>query len=176
MNQVVYPYSEDSALLGEAIFRAKSGETFLEIGFGNGGNLSKAANRFTLVVGTDIISPSKFPSNIPENSDVLCADRATCFRDAVFDLVAFNPPYLPSETIEDTTIDGGSTGVEIPLKFLDDALRVLKNGGKILVLLSSLGSTEKFSKFCSDHSVVSSKVGEKKLFFETLTVYLLSRA
>lgn len=176
MNEVtVYPYSEDSLLLGEVISQADPGEAFLEIGIGNGENLSRAASKFSLVVGTDVMLPSKFPSDIPSNSEVVCADRATCFRDAVFDLVAFNPPYLPSETIEDVTVDGGPSGVEVPLKFMESALPVLRRNGKILILLSSLGSTERFSKYCRERSLVIRKVGEKKLFFETLTVYVVSR-
>jgi release factor glutamine methyltransferase len=174
MNQDIYPYSEDSALLAEAISESDGGESFLEIGIGGGGNLVLAMGKFTFVVGTDIFSPAKFPS-VPLDAEIVCTDRATCFREAVFDLVAFNPPYLPSESIEDIAVDGGPSGADVPLKFLESALEVLKIGGKILVLLSSLGAIETFAKYCEKHSLITKKVAEKKLFFETLVVYAVSR-
>ncbi|MDA4111263.1 MAG: hypothetical protein OK439_01895 [Thaumarchaeota archaeon] len=170
-----YLYGEDSALLGEAISRLEGKDAFLEIGLGGGGNLLVAAEKFGFVVGTDIMTLTNLDSEVLSKAEVLVADKASCFRRGVFDVVVFNPPYLPSESIQDVTIDGGPRGVDVPIQFLTSALEVLKQDGKILVLLSSLGIIDDFLKLCSDHSLNVEKFAERELFFETLSVYLISR-
>jgi release factor glutamine methyltransferase len=161
--------------LGEAISQQGKGASFLEIGLGSGINLKVAAEKFKLVVGTDILPLKSLLNQRSAQVEIIRADKATCFREAVFDLVAFNPPYLPSEIIADRSIDGGPHGVEIPIEFLESAMAVIKPNGKILALLSSLGVTEIFEKYCMDHSLISKTIAETKLFFETLTVYLITR-
>jgi release factor glutamine methyltransferase len=160
--------------LREAISKLDPGKLFLEIGFGSGKNLLVAAKKFNIVLGTEVLPLKNFPSELSCKIEVVRADKATCFREAIFDVVAFNPPYLPSEQIEDRSVDGGLHGVEVPLEFLNSALQVLKREGKILILLSSLGDMNLFAKFCSDHRLIAKKLVEKKFFFETLTVYLVT--
>jgi release factor glutamine methyltransferase len=87
-----YLASEDSALLRSAL-GAYSGETCLEIGAGNGGNLLSLSERFDMVVGTDVVRPDMDDWKEKGPSYVL-ADGGSCLKDAAFDLVAFNPPYL----------------------------------------------------------------------------------
>jgi release factor glutamine methyltransferase len=89
----------------------------------------------------------------------------------VFDLVAFNPPYLPSETIEDIAVDGGEGGTEVPLLFLQEALRVVKKDGRIVMLLSSQNSTEEIRRECSRKNFTLRSIASKELFFERLYVY-----
>jgi release factor glutamine methyltransferase len=175
VNDQTYSYDVDSALLGEAISKLEPGESFLEIGFGGGGNLLVAARKFRLVVGTDILPLRRVDSDLCAKAEIIITDKASCFRDYVFDVVAFNPPYLPSQSIEDKSIDGGPLGIEVPLDFLSSALNVLKEKGMILVLLSSLGTIDVFLKFCISHSLVADKIAERRLFFETLFVYIVSR-
>ncbi|MDA4129342.1 MAG: hypothetical protein OK457_01095 [Thaumarchaeota archaeon] len=162
-------------MLEEAISNLQSGGSFLEIGFGRGGNISMANQKFDLVVGTDILPLKNLDVEKSIRSEIILADKAACFRDSVFDIVAFNPPYLPSHVIEDRATDGGHEGIEIPLEFLVSALKVLKNHGRILVLLSSLGNVERFKRFCAQRLLIVDKVAERRFFFETLFVYLISR-
>ncbi|MDA4128069.1 MAG: hypothetical protein OK422_01175 [Thaumarchaeota archaeon] len=166
-----HPYlsSDDSLLLRQAIggFR---GTTCLEIGFGNGGNLHSLAGGFSLAVGTDLEAARPRPGE--KNLEVVRADSATCFRESVFDLVAFNPPYVPSVGIEDLAVDGGRGGVEVPLTFLREALRVVKKGGKIVMLLSSLNDTDVIKEFCTAERVTMRKIARRRLFYETLSVYV----
>ena len=99
----------------------------------------------------------------------------TCFRDGVFDLVFFNPPYLPSWPIEDLAVDGGPTGVEVPVSFLEDALRVLTKDGTIVALISDEGDVQAFLSHCSTLGLEVDSVTRKKLFYETLSVLTLRR-
>ena len=134
MSSEAYLSSDDSALLRRAL-RSYSGESCLEIGAGNGGGLSELSERFRLTVGTDIRRPSDF-EGMRGLVEYVLADAASCFRDGCFDLVAFNPPYLPSGDIVDSAVDGGEDGEVVAAHFLSDAMRVAKRTGRIVFLLS----------------------------------------
>ncbi len=164
----VYLASDDSNLI-KRVLRRYSGEYCLEVGAGNGGNLLELEKTFKLVVGTDLVRPERA-------SNLVLADRATCFRDSVFDLVAFNPPYLPSEAVEDIAVDGGRDGVEVPLSFLEEAIRVVKPTGKIVILISNYNPLEKFKEFCAENGLKMSLLDSEDLFYERLSVYSVQRA
>ncbi|HVB12834.1 MAG TPA: hypothetical protein VNE86_06850, partial [Nitrososphaerales archaeon] len=117
MNDRSYLYSDDSQLMGFALSQLVGGGSFLEIGVGNGGNQKFVKGKFDLVVGTDIVKLKEVKLENPF-AELIMADRASCFRSSVFDVIAFNPPYVPSETIVDRKVDGGPNGVEVPLGFL----------------------------------------------------------
>ncbi len=151
------------------------GGSCLEIGFGSGVVLSGAAGRFDLAVGTDLLGLDEAKLARAPGLELVLADRATCFRDGVFDLVFFNPPYLPSERVEDRAVDGGASGVEVPLSFLEDAVRVMKEEGSVLVLLSDLGDVSSFFSRVGRLGLSASPVAEKRLFFERLVVYRVER-
>ena len=172
MTESSYVYSDDSRFFGEVLSRQEGGESFLEIGVGNGGNIGWVADKFKLVVGTDINDLRVARTRAPENEFIL-ADRATCFRELSFDVVAFNPPYVPSNEVIDKTVDGGPNGIEIPLEFLKSALKVIKRTGRILVLLSSEDSMNMFHDFCDEHDLSVRRLDERNLFFEKLVVYEL---
>ena len=171
------PYAprEDSELLRQAILFQDSRGLFLEIGVGMGSNLKGLENRFSLVVGTDIQSRGAMIDAKDKGVELVIADRASCFRDHVFDLVACNPPYLPSSEIEDKAVDGGLLGLEVPLKFLSEALRVSRHDAKIIVILSSLGDLSEFRSFCDKIEISCEVIMEKRLFFEILYAYLIRR-
>ncbi|MGA2665647.1 MAG: hypothetical protein ABSF83_11960, partial [Nitrososphaerales archaeon] len=130
--------------------------------------------RFSLVVGTDILGLGQ-ARRAMGRADVVLADRATCFRDREFDVVAFNPPYLPSEEIRDRTVDGGRGGIEVPERFLEDALRVVKASGRIYVLLSDRGDLAAFLARCLDLGTAVRETARARLFYETLVVYEVRR-
>jgi release factor glutamine methyltransferase len=165
----IYLPSQDTATLARAL-RAYSGERFLEIGFGSGAVLASVLPRFGTVVGTDIVSVRQAASAKGEAEVVVC-DRATCFRPGCFDVVAFNPPYLPSETIEDRTVDGGAGGIDVPMAFLEEALRVLKPDGSVVLLLSNESDVEGFERACVKMGLRIAEKARTDLFFERLLVF-----
>ncbi|MGD0636577.1 MAG: methyltransferase domain-containing protein [Nitrososphaerales archaeon] len=170
---VTYVPSDDTALLVRALTRV-GGDSCLEIGFGSGAVLQSLVPRFPLVVGTDITTVEQ-ARDAKGSSEVVLADRASCFRDETFDVVAFNPPYLPSGQIRDRAVDGGRGGIEVPMKFLGDALRVVKAGGRIYVLLSNHGDLDRFAALCDGMGLSIREVAQAKLFFESLLVYEIVR-
>jgi release factor glutamine methyltransferase len=163
-----YLASEDSALLRE-VLKNYSGESALEIGAGNCGNLVALAKGFETAVGTDIVMPEMTDWKAT-GSDFLMADGASCFRSGSFDLVAFNPPYLPNAVVEDPSTEGG-VALEVPMKFLRDAVRVVKLTGRIVLLLNDQAPIEEFETECSRHGFRLSKLATSHLFFEELSVY-----
>ncbi len=170
-----YLPAEDTYLLRDAL-APFAGESCLEIGFGSGAVLAGVSERFRLSVGTDVIGLAEARLASGPGVELVLADRATCFRDGVFDLVFFNPPYLPSRTIEDKAVDGGPTGVEVPILFLEEGLRVLGEGGTIVALLSTEGDLGSFLSHCRILGLAVDSVAEKRLFYETLSVLTMHRA
>ncbi len=169
-----YLYDEDSSLLGVAMDSLAGGDAFLEIGVGGGANLQRIRNKFRMIVGTDL-EGSRTDELEAADAELVLADLASCFRTESFDAIAFNPPYLPSERIVDKAVDGGSDGMQVPFEFLSSALHVLKTGGQILMLVSDLGAIGGLEEYCRAHDLKAIRLVEKKLFFETLFVYEITR-
>jgi len=169
-----YLPAEDTRLLREAV-RGFSGARCLEIGFGSGAVVEDAASRFRLAVGTDTMEMDAAAMVRDERFEAVLADGATCFRDGVFDLVFFNPPYLPSLGIKDPAVDGGRGGIEVAASFLPDAVRTTKRGGDIVLVLSEESDVEGLVERCGDLGLEAREVARKGLFYEDLVVLWLRR-
>jgi len=163
-----YTYSDDSALLKSA-FQGLSGDSCLEIGAGNCGNLIELKRGFELVVGTDLIRPATSDWR-RKGIEFVLGDAASCRRAEAFDLVTFNPPYLALEDSDDRAVEGGS-GLEVPKTFLREALRTVKRTGSILFLLNDEASVREFEGMCSEKSFLLKRVAARRSFFEELAVY-----
>ncbi|MDV3277757.1 MAG: hypothetical protein LYZ69_04730 [Nitrososphaerales archaeon] len=156
------------------VLRLYSGGACLEVGAGNGGSLLELSRSFRVVVGTDVVRPDA--SDWREaGSSYIMADAAACFRSGSFDLVAFNPPYVPSEGIADRAVDGGREGVEVALHFLREAMGAVKEDGKILMLVSSDNPLRVLEQECDARGCTMRRVADARLFYETLSVYEVSR-
>jgi release factor glutamine methyltransferase len=163
-----YLASEDSALLRNALGHY-SGGICLEIGAGNGGAMLDLARRFALVVGTDLRRPGMDDWK-QGGGQYLLADRASCLRDASFDLVAFNPPYLRERGTDDSTVEGG-VGLEVPRRFLEEALRVVKPAGRVIMLFNDQADVSEFERTCATRGFQLRLMASKRVFFEELSVY-----
>lgn len=170
-------YPEDDTFLLFNVIRRYSLDKVLEIGTGSGLLALELAKINRFVVGVDInfnalnelrISESK--KNINSKLNIICCDSSSPFRDDVFDLVVFNPPYLPSEKIDDNTIYGGPSGVEISKIWFKDASRILKNNGKIVFLTSSISDVKGLFNYSRKLGFKIKVLKRKKLFFEELLV------
>jgi len=85
-----------------------------------------------------------------------------------FDWVLFNPPYLPSEGLNDRTVDGGPKGRIVINKFLDDLPNHISKDGAALLLVSSLN--EPASLILSHQELEFTTLATRRLFFEELQV------
>jgi release factor glutamine methyltransferase len=172
MSAAQYIASDDSALLRKAL-RGCAGGSVLEIGAGNGGNIVDLCGRFDLVVGTEVATP-EMDDWIAMGANFVLADSASCLRDSAFDLVAFNPPYL-REVVEDRAVDGGAD-LEVPKRFLRDAIRVVKPEGRIVFLLDQDADINEFERICEPRGFRVHRIASARLFFEELSVYAADRA
>jgi release factor glutamine methyltransferase len=87
-----------------------------------------------------------------------------------FDIVLFNPPYLPSDEVRDRTVDGGPEGRGLTDRFLKELPLHLKKDGLALLLVSSLNKPH---AIINSHPELSFTVlATRSLFFEELQVLL----
>lgn len=85
-----------------------------------------------------------------------------------FDLVLFNPPYLPSSSLQDRAVDGGKKGALLTRRFLKKLQEHLKSDGSALLLLSSQNNP---GSLIAEHPEFDfSIVAKRPLFFEELQV------
>ena len=171
MSQTPYLASEDSALLRRVISQY-SGRICLEIGAGNAGTLIELSEKFAFVVGTDIVRPGMMDWK-RAGVDFVLADGASCLRSSTFDLVAFNPPYLVAPVGPDPAVEGGHE-LEVPMKFLKEALRVVKPDGMVVMLLNEGAELPKFKALCAGSGFRLRRVASWRVFFEELAVYVAS--
>jgi release factor glutamine methyltransferase len=171
MNASPYLASEDSGLLRKTLSEY-SGGSCLEIGAGNAGALVELATRFDTVVGTDLVRPSMLDWK-DAGVDFILTHGASCLRSSTFDLVAFNPPYIAATVRDDSAVEGGE-GLEVPLLFLREALRVVKSQGKVLMLLNDEADLDEFREVCTGSGFSIERVLSQRVFFEELAVYVAS--
>ena len=173
---MVYIPAEDSYLMSRILkeqipnlLKQNPNLKFLEIGAGSGIHLETAKN-----LGVRNI----FSSDIDKKSVSHCkllgfecihSDLFENIEDK-FDIIIFNPPYLPSEKYDDGgDITGGKKGNEVIIRFLQEAKNHLNKNGKIFLITSSLSEDVSFSLLGYDVK----EIGCEKLFFERLCVWEL---
>lgn len=170
----MYAPAPDTFLLARCAGRYR-GKWALEVGVGSGAVAESLAANFENVAGTDIHLPSLDYCRGRNRSIMLvCCDAASAFGNVKFDLVVANPPYLPDDKEKDATVHGGSTGVETTIHFIESALPLLSVHGAMLIVVSSRSDQSALGMFLAGKGSKKRAVGEKKLFFETLSVLELT--
>jgi release factor glutamine methyltransferase len=140
-SQVYAPEADTYLLLDAALAEVKPGDRVLEVGTGSG-LIAIELGRITNVVATDI-NPHAVLCAKKKDVEVVQSDLFYGIR-STFDLILFNPPYLPTkpeERIDDWlehALDGGENGRAVIERFAEHVRRVLAPGGRILLLISSL--------------------------------------
>ncbi|MDO9323847.1 MAG: class I SAM-dependent methyltransferase, partial [Methanoregula sp.] len=154
LSQVYQPEADTYLLLDAAKKELKPGERVLEIGTGSG-FISRELAKVSNVVATDI-NPHAALCARSSGVDVVRNNLFAGIR-GTFDLILFNPPYLPTqpeERIDDWleyALDGGETGRMVIERFAADAGRVLAPDGRILLLISSLTGFPEVNDLFSQH-------------------------
>lgn len=170
----IYPPSEDTYLLCDAaVSEARPDDIALEVGTGSGVVAEALAEHVERLVATDI-NPSAVRAARERGVEAVRTDLLACL-DASFDLVVFNPPYLPSteETPDDPmsrALGGGETGRETAERFLDTVPRVLSPDGRVLLVASTASGVEEFENR-DDYN--AERVASDRYFFEEIVVLRL---
>lgn len=174
----MYQPSEDSYLLSDGlkkVIRKFKPLTFLDMGCGSG-----IQSKTAIESGIDkknILAVDIDDDALKETGKLQVRTLKSNLFSSVkgrFDLIAFNPPYLPADRhdkLKDTT--GGRLGFETIARFLKQAKKFLNENGKILLLFSSLTNKEKVIELINMNKFYFEQVASKKLGFEELYVYLV---
>jgi release factor glutamine methyltransferase len=171
----VYRPSEDTYLLRDAALdELRPDDDVLEVGTGSGVVAEAVAEGARRVVATDV-NPDAVRAARDRGVPAVRTDLVAGIG-ATFDLVLFNPPYLPDDerTPDDAmsrALGGGETGREVADRFLDAVPRVLAPDGRVLLVASSLSGVEYFEE---RDGYDAERVASERCFFEDIVVLRLS--
>jgi len=180
----VFPPSEDTFLLIDSLIEnVKPGRSFLELGTGTGIIALIMAKLGLNVIATDInikaIECAR--KNAQLNKIPIELRRGDLFepvRNLRFDYIAFNPPYLPSDSAFDSRLPsdeklaliGGYIGNEIIMKFLKNIRSFLNPFGEVFLVFSSLSNFNDVQKVGNNLGLRISVIKEQSFMFEKIFV------
>lgn len=180
VDQIYAPAEDTYLLLRAALAESRPEDIVLEIGCGSGILAQEVSFQVRRFIATDI------------NPHALRATRARAgFVDLVasdlfrgmkgrFDLILFNPPYLPTEPEErgggwiERALDGGESGRDTIGRFLRELEQHLRPGGRALLLISSLTGPDEVKETASSLGLAAEEVASERCFFEQLHVLRIS--
>ncbi|MDG5775001.1 HemK2/MTQ2 family protein methyltransferase [Haloarculaceae archaeon H-GB2-1] len=179
--ETVYGAAEDSILLADAaVDDVSPEERVLDVGTGSGYVAARVAETGAEVVGTDV-NPHACLKARDEGVEVVRGNLADPFRDGAFDVVLFNPPYLPTPPEKEWddwmehALSGGDDGRRVIDPFLDTVGRVLAPDGEVLLLISTLTGVEEVRDRAGSNGFDATVVTEDSHPYETLLVVRLTR-
>lgn len=175
----VYEPCEDSFLLVDNMIVDEDDEV-LDMGTGCGIQGIFASEKASKVVVCDIIPQAikcaryNVGLNGIENMRVVYSDLFENI-DGKFDLVLFNPPYLPSDPREhDDDLkkawDGGGDGRYVLDRFIDYLKEFLRPKGRVQIVQSSLTDLKKTVERFESMDLKPKITAKEKYFFEELYV------
>ena len=170
---VYYP-REDSELMAKTLekvdLRRKSA---LEIGCGSGFLSILMAKKGAAVTAVDIneeaVDTTK--KNAAANEAEVIAAKSDLFSNVSnkFNLIIFNPPYLPVEEGEtDWTYAGGKNGRDVIERFVAKVKNYLKPNGTVLLLISSLTGEKEVIELFRNQKMKTKIVAREKVPWEEL--------
>lgn len=175
---MIYPPAEDSALLARNVKKYVKGKTFLDMGAGSGiqsetARLAGAASILAVDVDHEAVHAVKSKGFNSKHSNLFASIRGT------FEVIAFNPPYLPLDVREDQEsrriTTGGKRGDELTIRFIKALPRYLSQGGVALLVLSSLTSHTRILSALRTSHLTKRVIDTTSFFMETLEVWELTR-
>ncbi|MBI4018802.1 MAG: methyltransferase [Candidatus Aenigmarchaeota archaeon] len=177
-DSVYYP-EEDSLLLAEVVSeKVKKGTAFLEIGCGAGLSSIVAAKKGATVTAIDInqdaVTATGKNANFNNvNIKTIVSDLFSSIE-GKFDIIAFNPPYLPADESDKylgnskAQLVSGPTGRETIYAFLNQAATYLKKDGMIFFIISSLSGEKEVLALCNRYGFKASVIKREKIEWEEL--------
>lgn len=170
---MIYEPAEDSYLIKKYIKDYSKNKKVLDLGTGSG-ILAKESLKYTKNVTASDINKECL-KNLKEIKTIH-SDLFENIKEK-FDLIIFNPPYLPRDKREDKksalSTTGGEKGYEILEKFINQLKYHVNKNGKALIVFSSLTNKKKIDFIIKKNKFKFKLLEEKKIPYETLYCYLL---
>ena len=177
--QVYQPAEDTMLLLGAVLQEIRPYDQVLEIGTGSGVIAAALRKIVRSIVATDI-NPHAAVYAWKQDLTIIITDLLAGIQGS-FDLIVFNPPYLPTSPEEriadwlELALDGGESGRDVIERFLTDAGRVLAVDGRILLLISSVTGLSEVIGIAGAHGYGAEIVREQVVEDERLYVLRLYR-
>tara|TARA_Y100000310_G_C20625976_1_gene785901 strand:- start:683 stop:1198 length:516 start_codon:yes stop_codon:yes gene_type:complete len=171
---MIYEPAEDSYLLQKEVRKFAIGRV-LDVGCGSGIQGMTALGTADSVLLVDI-NEECVDYCKKKGLDAVQSDLFENVK-GKFDLIIFNPPYLPKDSREDEesalSTTGGEKGNEVLIKFLKEVRTYLEEDGKVLIVVSSL--TPDVEKLIKERSFKFKVLSQEKVDFEMLSVYIIHK-
>jgi len=171
---MIYEPSDDSFLIAEQLKKIAKGKSVLDIGSGSGILAKTAINAGASFVLAGDISEESVRFLKRNGINAIKSNLFSKIRKK-FDIIVFNPPYLPEDKREDkesrSITTGGKRGDELILKFLRSAKKHLNEEGIVLLVLSSLTPRDRINRLLKKLNFSIKKLAEKSFFMEKIFVF-----
>lgn len=174
MAKLIYNPREDSFLLEKEVKKFSKNKSFLDLGCGSGiqGKAALQSNAKSVLfadISKDAITEIKKQGFSAVQSNLFSKIKGK------FEVISFNPPYLPEDKREDKesalATTGGKKGDEVILRFLKQAKKHLEKNGIILLVVSSLTPKNKIEQVLKKEKLKKEVISQKSFFFEKLEVW-----
>lgn len=173
----VYEPREDSELLRKYVRRYAKGSV-LDMGTGSGIQAEAAfsVKGVKKVTAVDINPEVKKYITNPKIK-VVISDLFLKVK-GKYDLIIFNPPYLPQDYgIEDAALYGGKQGYELLVRFFESVNEFLTDDGKVLIVFSNLTQKNEVDTALERNLLEFKLLDSMKLpLFEVLYCYLVEKS
>ena len=188
LHSEVYEPAEDTFQLLE-VLDVNECDRVLEIGTGCGIIALECARRGAKVVCTDInphaveLTQSNYSKNLSllkGNVQVRCGNLFSVVKPGErFDVVIFNPPYLPTRAKDriggsgwfDVATDGGATGLVVTKRFIEGLYKHLAKNGRAYFVFSSLSDRKKLDTYLSNAKLKSEILLSRRFNDEKIDIY-----
>ena len=187
----VYEPAEDTFLLLESI-QIKKNQKIFEIGSGTGIIALSCAQQGANVICSDInpyaiaLIKKNIDENIKKLKGLIEVRKGNLYEPVKnnerFDIIIFNPPYLPTTKEQliggdgwyDKALDGGKTGLKITKPFLRELRFHLTNNGVAYFIYSSLSDKTLLTTIFDKESLQATTINTLRCDDELLEVIKIS--
>jgi release factor glutamine methyltransferase len=173
-----YAPGDDSWLLAHAIENEKvNGKKCLDMGCGSGIQTAALLLGGAESVHSIDLNPFAIQTTQKMIETYFAKTKTQCTLGNLFegvkgkyDVIVFNPPYVPSDELKWMEVDGGNEGREVIDRFMSQFPKHLGEKGMCLLLVSSLNGIETIQAVLHKRHFQTKIVSSLKLSFEALHV------